>query len=154
FWDLSQRQRRILVAGLWDGDGSHVFNGEAILAQKSPPVIDEVYHCLTLDGIFPQVRAARHDQKCLVLNRAHDFQRFLDLYPIRHPTKRASIQARAALAGKDKTIGLWKCPGVWQAVAAAALPAGMKTKIYNSGGKYDQGFRAQRVAFAPIPSLR
>src|SRR5262249_677755 len=24
FWDLSQRQRRIVVAGLWDGDGAHV----------------------------------------------------------------------------------------------------------------------------------
>jgi len=49
--------------------------------------------------------------------------------------------------------GLWKCDGLWSAVTQAQLPPGRKTVIYNSGGKYDNSFRAQRVAFAEIASL-
>jgi len=154
FWDLSQRQRRIVVAGLWDGDGSHVLNGEAVIAQKSHRIVEELYHCLTLDGIFPVVKKGKHAQKKLVLGRAKDFAAFADLYPLRHTTKLASLEAAGALQGKDKVTGLWKCEGIWDAVSAAALPVGSKTVVYNSGGKYDDSVRAQRSAFMTVPALQ
>jgi len=62
FWNLSQRQRRVVVAGFWDGDGCQVWNGEAPIHQKSHQLIQELYHCLLLDGIFPTVRRAAHGQ--------------------------------------------------------------------------------------------
>jgi queuosine biosynthesis protein QueC len=154
FWELSQRQRRIVVAGLWDGDGGHVINGEAVFAQKSHGLVEDLYHCLTLDGIFPVVKGGKHQQKLLVLGRAKDFAAFADLYPLRHPTKLASLEAAGALKGKDKVTGLWKCDALWNAISAAALPAGHKTVIYNTGGKYDEGVRAQRSAFMTIPALQ
>ena len=67
FWNLSQRQRRIVISGLWDGDGSHLFNGEISLAQKSHSLIRETYHCLSLDGIFPVVKRGPHSQLILYL---------------------------------------------------------------------------------------
>src|SRR5262249_39452137 len=72
FWDLSQRQRRIVVAGLWDGNGAHVQNGEAVFAQKSYRLLEELYHCLTLDGIFPVMKNGSHGQRLLVFGRAKD----------------------------------------------------------------------------------
>ncbi len=154
FWRLSQRQRRVVIAGLWDGDGSHVFNGEAVLAQKSHQLVHDTYHCLVLDGIFPHLKDGRHSQKHLLLSRAGDFRKFVRLYPLRHHSKRESYTARGSVAGRDKTTGLWKCPGVWSAIAGAVLPAGAKTRAYNAGGKYDQSVRARRSAFAGIPALR
>jgi 7-cyano-7-deazaguanine synthase in queuosine biosynthesis len=154
FWRLSQRQRRVIVAGLWDGDGSHVFNGEAVLAQKSHALVAEAHECLLLDGLFPVTKPGPHSQRHLVLGRAVDFRRFVRLYPLRHPSKLRSLEEAGRLAGREKTTGLWKCPGVWQAVSRASLPAGAKTRIYNSGGKYDGGVRAQRSAFAGVGALR
>src|SRR6266508_4759837 len=154
FWRLSQRQRRVLIAGFWDGDGGHVFNGEAIIAQRSHALIEELYHCLVIDGIFPIVKPGKHEQKVLVLSRAADFRRFSALYPLRHPTKREAIQMAGEMIGRDKAIGLWKTAGVWRTVAAAVVPAGVKTQVYNRGGKYDASMRAQRSAFAPIPALQ
>jgi hypothetical protein len=154
FWSLSQRQRRIVVAGLWDGDGAHVWSREAPIYQKSHDLIDGLYHCLLLDGIFPTVKPANHHgHKRLALTRASDFARFVELYPLWHKGKRESLRAAAVTAGRDKTTGLWKCAALWDTVSAADLAAGMKTRIYNSGGKYDAGVRAQRSAFAGIPSL-
>ena len=49
--------------------------------------------------------------------------------------------------------GLWKCLGLWDAVSAASLPPGEKTRIYNRGGKYDLSWHAQRSAFQAVPSL-
>jgi queuosine biosynthesis protein QueC len=154
FWQLSQRQRRIVVAGLWDGDGSHVFNGESVFAQESHQIVDELYHCLTLDGIFPVLKRGQHQQKLLVLGTVRDFRRFVELYPLRHAGKRATLQVAGTITGRDKAIGIWKCSGVWDAVASARLPAGRKTVIYNTGGKYDASVRAQRTAFAEVPQLR
>lgn len=154
FWDLSQRQRRIVVAGLWDGDGSHVQNGEAVFAQKSHRLVEELYYCLTLDSVFPAVKDGKHDQKLLVLGRAKDFAAFADLYPLRHPTKQASLEVAGAVKGKDKVTGLWKCEGIWDAVSAATMPVGSKTVIYNAGGKYDGSVRAQRSAFMVVPALQ
>ncbi len=154
FWRLSQRQRRLLVAGLWDGDGSHIFNGEAVFAQKSHHIVDELYHCLTLDGIFPVLKPGRHSQKLFVLGNARDFRTFANLYPLRHPTKLAALQLAGTVVGRDKSVGMWKCEGVWAAVAKAQLPVGRKTVIYNTGGKYDVSVRAQRSAFAEVPALR
>jgi queuosine biosynthesis protein QueC len=154
FWELSQRQRRIVVAGLWDGDGGHVTNDEAFLSHKSHELVEVLYHCLTLDGIFPVVKDGQHQQKQLVLERAKDFVTFADLYPLRHPTKLASLEAAGAPKGKDKVTGLWKCEALWNAVSAAALPAGHKTVIYNTGGKYDESVRAQRSAFMTVPVLQ
>ncbi len=154
FWNLSQRQRRIVVAGLWDGDGSHPFNGESIFAQKSHKIVDELYHCLTLDGIFPVLKHVQHEQKALVLGTSRDFRRFVELYPLRHLSKSAALTAAGQIVGRDKAIGMWKCDGVWTSVAAAALPAGRKTVIYNTGGKYDVSVRAQRSAFFEVPQLR
>jgi len=74
--------------------------------------------------------------------------------PLRHPTKLASLEAAGALKGKDKVTGLWKCGALWNAVSAAALPAGHKTVIYNTGGKYAESFRAQRSAFMTVPALQ
>jgi queuosine biosynthesis protein QueC len=154
FWSLSLRQRRILVAGLWDGDGGHVFNGEASIAQKSHRLIEDLYHCLVVDGIFPVVKKAKHNQKVLVLGRAKDFRAFARLYPLRHPSKRASLEAAGTMTGKDKVTGLWTCEGLWAAVSAAILPAGSKTVIYNYGGKYDKSVRAQRSAFMKVSALQ
>ncbi len=154
FWQLSQRQRRIILAGLWDGDGSHVFKGTVTLAQKSHALIEEAYHCLTLDGIFPKLKDGRHGQRMLLLHRADDLARFTALYPMRHPTKRDGYAALAAKRGRDQSTGLWKCPGVWREVSAATLAAGVKTRVYNAGGKYDVSFRSRRTAFAPVPALR
>jgi Queuosine biosynthesis protein QueC/Intein splicing domain len=153
FWSLSQRQRRIVVAGLWDGDGCQVWHGEAPIFQKSHQLIDELYHCLLLDGIFPTVKAAAHGQKRLALTRVVDFSRFVELYPLWHHQKRESLRTAAAIAGRDKTTGLWKCDGLWQSVANSDLPPGAKTRIYNRGGKYDESFRAQRSAFREVPAL-
>jgi len=154
FWDLSQRQRRVLIAGLWDGDGSHVFKKECSLAQKSHRLIEELYHCFSLDGIFPTIKDAPHSQKQLFLRRAQDFRRFVRLYPLRHPSKRSAYETRTVIKGRDQATGVWKCPGLWDAVAAASLQPGEKTKIYNTGGKYDVSFRSQRAAFARVPSLQ
>jgi queuosine biosynthesis protein QueC len=153
FWSLSQRQRRIVVAGLWDGDGCRVWNGEAPIHQKSHQLIEELYHCLLLDGIFPSVKAAAHGTKRLALTRSVDFSRFLEVYPLWHRAKRDSLQSAAAAVGRDKTTGLWKCDGLWRRVANSDLPAGAKARIYNRGGKYDEGFRAQRSALRGIPAL-
>ena len=153
FWSLSQRQRRIIVAGLWDGDGCQVWKGEAPIYQKSHQLIDELYHCLLLDGIFPTLRSVAHGQKRLALTRAVDFARFVELYPLWHPAKCASLRSAALVSGRDKVAGLWKCDGLWQSVANSDLPAGAKTRIYNRGGKYDKSFRAQRSAFREVPAL-
>jgi len=154
FWDLSQHQRRIVIAGLWDGDGSHVFKGASILAQKSHQLIHDTYHCLSLDGIFPTIGVGRHSQKQLIIRRSQDFRRFVELFPLRHPSKRLAYESRGRVKGRDQAIGLWKCPGVWHAVASESLQPGEKTRIYNAGGKYDASFRAQRAAFSCVPSLQ
>ena len=153
FWQLSQRQRRILVAGLWDGDGCQVWKGEAPISQKSHSIIDDLYHCLLLDGIFCTVKPAAHSQKRLALTRSADFSRFVELYPLEHPEKLESLRKASLVLGRDKMTGLWKSDAIWTAVANSTLPAGIKTRVYNSGGKYDISVRAQRSAFAPISSL-
>ncbi len=153
YWGLSQRQRRIIISGLWDGDGSHVFKREAVLYQKSHQLIRDAYHSLTLDGIFPSLSQNRRGQKGIILRRAQDFRRFVKLYPLRHTSKRLAFENAAAVRGRDQATGLWKSPGLWNAVSSASLGPGLKTKIYNSGGKYDVSYRAQRSAFAPVPSL-
>ena len=153
FWRLSQRQRRVVIAGLWDGDGSHLFRGSAVLAQRSHALVDDLHHVLSLDGIFPIVKYGRHGQKVLILSRGRDLGRFAELYPLAHTTKRAGYVQAAAKATRDKATGMWKCPGVWERVAAAALPAGRKTAIYNRGGNYDPGVRSRRSAFSEVPGL-
>ena len=154
FWDLSQRQRRVVVAALFDGDASHVSNGELAFAQKSHSIIDDVYECLILDGIFPIVRKGQHGQKLLVISRSQDLRRLVGLYPFQHTSKLDTYRSQAAIRGRDKATGLWKCPGLWDAVASASLKPGEKTRIYNAGGKYDGGYRSQRSAFAQVESLR
>ncbi len=154
FWRLSQRQRRIVVAGLWDGDGSHVFNGELSIAQKSHALVEELYHCLILDGIFAVVKPGQHGQKVLSMARARDISRFASLYPLRHPSKLKSCQTAGQITGRDKVTGLWKCEGLWRQVAEATLPVGAKTRIYNYGGKYEPSVRGQRSAFAAVPGLQ
>jgi 7-cyano-7-deazaguanine synthase in queuosine biosynthesis len=153
FWELSQRQRRLMVAGLWDGDRSHVFKGESIFAQKSHAIVNDLYRCLSLDGIFPTVKDGRHSQLVLIMRRADDFRRFVEQYPLRHTSKLASFRVQAAVKGRDQATGLWKCLGLWDVVSSAALPPGEKTKIYNAGGKYDVSFRAQRSAFRAVSAL-
>jgi queuosine biosynthesis protein QueC len=154
FWSLSQRQRRIVVAALFDGDASHVGNGELAFSQKSHAIVDDVYENLVLDGIFPIVRKGQHGQKLLVISRSQDFRRLVSLYPFQHTSKLDSYRSQATIRGRDQATGLWKCPGLWDAVASASLKPGEKTKIYNAGGKYDEGFRSQRSAFAKVESLR
>jgi 7-cyano-7-deazaguanine synthase in queuosine biosynthesis len=153
FWNLSQRQRRVMVAAFWDGDGGHVWNGEAPISQKSHELILDLYHCLLLDGVFATVKRAAHGQLRLAITRASDLAEFANLYPLWHASKLASLTLAGKTKGRDKTTGLWKCDGIWAAVAAAGLAPGRKTQIYNSGGKYDEGVRAQRSAFAGITSL-
>jgi 7-cyano-7-deazaguanine synthase in queuosine biosynthesis len=154
FWDLSQRQRRLIVAGLWDGDGNQASHGECTMAQKSHQIIDELASCLILDGIFPARRYGLHEQKILVMSRSQDMQKFFDLYPLRHPLKISSLQLAISRPGRDKVTGLWKCEGIWNAVSQAQLPPGRKTYIYNAGGKYDlEGVRGQRSAFLEVPAL-
>jgi intein/homing endonuclease len=154
FWRLSQRQRRIVVAGFWDGDGCKAWKGEAPVYQKSHAVIRDLYHCLLLDGIFPTIKPAAHSQLRLAISRAADMTRFVSLYPLWHPEKRQSLIGARSVLGRDKTMGLWKFERIWELVAATTLEPGRKTKIYNSGGRYDSSVRAQRVAFAIVPSLR
>jgi hypothetical protein len=89
----------------------------------------------------------------LAMTRSSDFARFVELYPLWHRAKRDSLRIAAAVEGRDKTTGLWKCEGLWKAVAGAELAPGFKSTAYNSGGKYDCGVRAQRSAFAAISSL-
>jgi len=153
FWDLSQRQRRILIAALWDGDGCRVWKGEAAIHQKSHDLIYGLYHCLQLDGIFPTLRRAAHGQLRLALTRTVDMASFERLYPLWHSGKRESLRQACVKSGRDKTIGMWKSDSLWAAVATAKLPAGSKTAIYNRGGKYDASCRAQRSAFSAIPGL-
>lgn len=153
FWNLSQRQRRVLVAGLWDGDGGHAWQGEAPIHQKSHELIWDLYHCLLLDGIFATVKPAAHEQLRLAITRATDLAQFAKLYPLWHASKLESLALRGKIGGREKTTGLWKCDGIWAAVAAAELAAGQKTRIYNAGGKYDESVRAQRSAFASVTSL-
>lgn len=154
FWRLSQRQRRIIVAGLWDGDGSRVWKGEAPIHQKSHAIIRDLYYCLHLDGIFSTIKASAHSQLRLAISRSTDMTRFVSLYPLWHAAKRQSPIHARSIRGRDKTTGLWKFDGIWDAVAAATLAPGQKTRIYNSGGRYDSGVRAQRAAFANVPALR
>ena len=153
FWQLSQRQRRTLIAGLWDGGGCQVWKGEAPIYQKSHSLIDDLYHCLLLDGIFCTVKPAAHSQKRLALTSAVDCSKFVELYPLWHPEKLESLRKASLGVGREKTTGLWKSDAISTAVANVTLAAGIKTRIYNSGGKYDIGVRAQRSAFAPIASL-
>lgn len=153
FWNLSQRQRRIVVAGLWDGDGCQVWNGEAPIFQKSHELVHELYHCLQLDGIFPTIKPAANDQLRLALTRTTDFARFESLYPLWHAEKRESLRRVCGSLGREKTTGMWTSDARWAAVAAAELPAGSNPRIYNMGGKYDASFRAQRSAFAMITEL-
>ena len=154
FWNLSQRQRRTMIAGLWDGDGSHVFHGQSVLAQKSHALIHDVAASFLLDGIFPIVKPGRHSQLLLFVNRARDFRILADTYPFGHVSKRLDYQYQASRQGRDKATGLWKCSGIWDAVGKACLPPGERTRIYNRGGKYDRGVRAQRSAFRGVPALR
>jgi len=154
FWRLSQRQRRVVIAGLWDGDGSHVFKGTSVLAQKSHALIRDTADVLLLDGIFPRVKPGQHSQLLLQLTRGSDLARFAELYPLAHATKREDYRRAGAKETRDKVTGLWKCPGVWAEVAAADLPAGRKTVVYNRGGKYDESVRAQRSAFDEVPALQ
>jgi 7-cyano-7-deazaguanine synthase len=153
FWDLSQRQRRILIAAMWDGDGCRVWKGEAAIHQKSHDLIYGLYHCLQLDGIFPTIKRVAHGQLRLALTRTVDIASFERLYPLWHTGKRESLREVCARSGRDKTTGMWKSDSLWTAVAAAKLPAGSKTAIYNRGGKYDASCRAQRSAFSGVPSL-
>jgi len=154
FWRLSQRQRRIIVAGLWDGDGSVAWKGEAPIHQKSHAIIRDLYHCLLLDGMFSTIKATAHCQLRLALSRSTDMTRFVSLYPLWHAAKRQSLIRARSVRGREKTTGLWKFAGIWDAVSAAELAPGQKTKIYNSGGRYDNSVRAQRTAFAKVPSLQ
>lgn len=154
FWDLSQRQRRIMLAGLWDGDGSHVFSGQGTLAQKSHALIRDMYHCLTLDGIFPMVKDCRHYQQEVVIGRAIDFRRFVERYPLRHRSKLLAFESAGAVRGREQATGLWKCPGLWTEVARARLAPGEKTRVYNHGGKYNTAVRAQRSAFGSVEPLK
>lgn len=154
FWDLSQRQRRFVIAGLWDGDGSHVFKHQTTLNQKSHRLIRGTYHCLTIDGIFPIVKDAPHGQKMMVIGRAQDFRRFATLYPLKRTSKRQGYERHGRIRGRDQATGLWKCPGLWKAVSSACLLPGQKTHIYNAGTKYHTSFRAQRSAFSGVASLR
>jgi hypothetical protein len=108
---------------------------------------------LQLDGIFPTIRQAAHGQLRLALTRTVDLARFESLYPLWHRGKRESLRQAGLESGRDKTTGIWKSEALWAEVAAAELPAGFKTRIYNRGGKYDAGVRAQRSAFAPVPNL-
>jgi hypothetical protein len=151
---LSQRERRIIVAGLWDGDGCRVWKGEAPIYQKSHAIIRDLYHCLLLDGIFCTIKPSAHSQLRLAISRSADMTRFVSLYPLWHAAKRQSLIHARSVRGRDKTTGLWKFDGIWDAVSAAPLSPGKKTKIYNSGGRYDNGVRAQRGAFTDVPSLR
>ncbi len=153
FWSLSQSQRRTVVAGLWDGDGGHVWNREACIHQKSRELLVDLYHCLLLDGIFPTLKTTRCDHLRLALTRATDFAKFESLYPLWHQGKRESLQTAARVAARDKTTGMWKCEAIWEEVSAAKLAVGAKTRIYNAGGKYDRGVRGQRSAFAAVRSL-
>jgi Intein splicing domain/LAGLIDADG-like domain len=154
FWRLSQAQRRIVVAGFWDGDGCRAWKGEAPVYQKSHAIIRDLYHCLLLDGIFPTIKPAAHSQLRLAISRSADMTRFVTLYPLWHTEKRQSLIGARSVPGRDKTTGLWKFDRIWDLVAAATLEPGRKTRIYNSGGRYDNSVRAQRVAFANVPSLR
>jgi hypothetical protein len=153
FWSLSQRQRRTVVAGLWDGDGSQVWNHEASICQKSHELIRDLYYCLLLDGIFPTIKMNNYGHLRLGLTRVTDFAKFETLYPLWHRAKRTSLRRAASVAGRDKTIGMWKCEALWEEVSAAKLAIGAKTQIYNAGGKYDEGVRAQRSAFSAVRSL-
>jgi intein/homing endonuclease len=154
FWRLSQRQRRIIVAGLWDGDGCKAWKGEAPIHQKSHAIIRDLYHCLLLDGIFSTIKRSAHSQLRLAISRSTDMTRFVSRYPLWHAAKRQSLIQARSVRGRDKTTGLWKFDGIWNAVASAILAPGQKTKIYNSGGRYDNSVRAQRAVFANVPSLR
>lgn len=154
FWSLSQRQRRVIVAGLWDGDGCQVWNGEAPIFQKSHELIEVLYHCLLLDGIFPTLKPARHGQKRLAITRAADFARFAELYPLWHREKKLSLERAAAVTGRDKAVGLWKFADLWATVGISELVPGARSRIYNTGGKYDASLRAQRHAFAEVPILK
>jgi 7-cyano-7-deazaguanine synthase in queuosine biosynthesis len=153
FWSLSQRQRRTVVAGLWDGDGSQVWSGEACIYQKSRALLVDLYHCLLLDGIFPTLKMSKYDHLRLALTRSADFGRFETLYPLWHDAKRVSLRTAGSVAGRDKSTGMWKCEAIWEEVSVAKLAVGAKTRIYNAGGKYDAGVRAQRSAFSAVRSL-
>jgi intein/homing endonuclease len=153
FWQLSQRQRRILIAGFWDGDGSQVWKGEASVYQKSHALIEVLYHCLLLDGIFGTVKPAAHGQKRFAITRASDMGRFVRLYPLWHEQKRLSLEQASRVVARDKTAGLWKFADLWATVQISELAARAKQRIYNSGGKYDRSWRAQRRAFAAVPML-
>jgi len=118
FWSLSQRQRRLIIAGLWGGDGGQVFKHACILAQTSHRLIDDTFFCLSLDGIFSTLRMGPHAQKFLIIRRSQDVRRFTELYPLRHRTKRLAYEARGEVKGGDQGTGLWKCPGLWDRVAS------------------------------------
>jgi 7-cyano-7-deazaguanine synthase len=153
FWRLSQRQRRVVIAGFWDGDGSQVWNGEASVNQKSHALIEVLYHCLLLDGIFGTVKPAAHGQKRFAITRSSDMGRFVQLYPLSHEQKRASLERASHVAGGEQSTGLWKFADLWATIPISELVAGAKQRIYNSGGKYDRSWRAQRRAFAEVPIL-
>ena len=153
YWRLSQRQRRIVVAAIFDGDGHKCDRHSIDIAQKSHAVIDGLYQTFLLDGIFPSMKLIQHEQKMLSITCAEDMQKFVMHYPMWHYDKVMSYSIALQKAGKDKVRGFWKCDGVWSAVSKASLKPGLKTEAYCRGGKYDSSIRAQRAALFEVPTL-
>ena len=151
FWDLSQRQRRVIVAGLWDGGGGRVASGECAL-EASHPLIDDTCRSFVLDGILPSVREGPHAGRLLSLGRPHDRQRFLELYPLRLLSTRPADSGCPRTDGRDQATGPGEGAAPWDVVGRAGLDPEDETETDGTGGPDDRRRRAGRPAVGSGPS--
>ena len=148
FWDLSQRQRRVVVAGLWDGGGGRVASGECALAQASHPLIDDTSRCFALDGIFPSVREGSDSRRLLCLSRARDRQRFLELYPLRLLSTHTAALGRPRTNGRDEAASPCERAALGDAMGPAGLDPEAETETDATRGPGDARRRARLPAVA------
>jgi len=152
FWDLSQRQRRVVVAGLWDGGGGRVASGECALAQASHPLIDDTSRCFALDGIFPSVREGSDSRRLLCLSRARDRQRFLELYPLRLLSTHTAALGRPRTNGRDEAASPCERAALGDAMGPAGLDPEAETETDATRGPGDARRRARLPAVGAGPS--
>jgi 7-cyano-7-deazaguanine synthase in queuosine biosynthesis len=151
FWDLSQRQRRVIVAGLWDGGGRRVPGADAELALPSDRLVSHTYHCLALDGIFPTIWNQRPGPAALRLDGASNLRKFVELYAARlHRATRAADEDPAATAAGDESTGPWESPGLLDTEPTTRLGLEAKTEISARGAKSVAGLALASPGLAAL----
>lgn len=145
FWHLSDRQKQVLLAGFWDGDGGKFHDGCAVMVQKSVELIRELDLAFRSLGAYPSLFPLPRGQEGLGLrfSSANDAQ-VIAAFPLLHEERLRTAQRAAEVEGRDKSRGLWKTDALWQRIRAAPTAPGVAGELYNRLGKYDNSVRGQR----------